>query len=124
MNDPEKETNRERYQGILWDAALELAQSHAGSLTDLILLASALEENAANRDFPIAAIYLKRMFEIAKFSSDFIDIAKLLRKFPDLQDYLSLEKCIVNARGTAVIPGDLLEIKQFLSSLRSPDHEL
>ena len=61
-------------------------------------------------------IYLQKMFQAAKFSSDYIDIAKILQKHTGLQDYFSISECINRAKNFAKVPGDWLEISQFADS--------
>ena len=61
-------------------------------------------------------IYLQKMVLTAKFSSDYIDIAKILQKYSGLQDYFSIPECMDRAKKLAKVPGDWLEIKQFSDS--------
>lgn len=104
------------YQYYINEATEMIARIEAEKIDDIQILLQYLETAAANGEENICIIYLQKMFSIAKFSSDYIDIAKILQKYTGLQDHLSITECIDKAKKLAKVPGDWLEIKQFADS--------
>ena len=104
------------YQYYINEAAETIARIEAEKIDDIQILLQYLETAAANGEENICIIYLQKMFSIAKFSSDYIDIAKILQKHTGLQDHLSITECIDKAKKLAKVPGDWLEISRFADS--------
>ena len=104
------------YQYYINEAAETIARIEAEKIDDIQILLQYLETAAANGEENICMIYLQKMFQAAKFSSDYIDIAKILQKHTGLQDYFSISECINRAKNFAKVPGDWLEISQFADS--------
>ena len=94
--------------------ASETAAWCASCINDIFALLKLASSAAANDDDAVAAEYLKRSFALARYSSDFIDTAKILRQYPRLQDYIPLNKCLQKAKKAARIPGDFAEIDLFI----------
>lgn len=109
------EKQQNNYQYYISDAAEAAAQHDAEIIDNADILRMYLEEALEKHEDNIAVIYVKKMLKLAKFSSDHIDIAKILRKHSELQDYFSLTQCIQNAKDSAKVPGDWQEIEQFLT---------
>ena len=95
------------------DANWEIAHQDAEKITDIAILLIRAETAAENDDDLIAAVYLRRLLQVARFSSDYIDAAKFLRQYRPMQDYIAIDECIRQAEKLAVVPGDWSEIKQF-----------
>ena len=108
-----QEVSEHGYQYYINDAAETVARLNAEKVDDIQILQQYLKESAANGEENISLIYLQKMFKAAKFSSDYIDIAKILQKYTGLQDHLSITECINKAKKLAKVPGDWLEIQQF-----------
>ena len=104
------------YQYYISEAVETIARIEAEKNDDMQTLLQYLETAAANGEENICMIYLQKMLLTAKFSSDYIDIAKILQKYSGLQDYLSITQCIDKAKKLAKVPGDWLEISQFAGS--------
>lgn len=104
------------YQYYINEAAETIARIEAEKIDDIQTLLQYLETAAANGEGNICMIYLQKMFQAAKFSSDYIDIAKILQKHTGLQDYFSISECINRAKNFAKVPGDWSEISQFADS--------
>ena len=104
------------YQYYISEAVETIARIEAEKNDDMQTLLQYLETAAANGEENICMIYLQKMLLTAKFSSDYIDIAKILQKHTGLQDYLSITQCIDKAKKLAKVPGDWLEISQFAGS--------
>ena len=111
MTDPEFQEHS--YQYYINDAAETIARIDAEKIDDIHILQQYLKESAANGEENISLIYLQKMLLTAKFSSDYIDIAKILQKHTGLQDYFSIPECMDKAKKLAKVPGDWLEISQF-----------
>ena len=111
MTNPEFQEHS--YQYYINDIVETVARIDAEKISDIHVLQQYLEAAAFKGDDNICIIYLQKMFSIAKFSSDYIDIAKILQKYTGLQDHLSITECIDKAKKLAKVPGDWLEIKQF-----------
>ena len=107
------------WQRHINETAETLAKVEAEKITNAAILQKKLEEAAADECENTAAIYLQRMYALARFSSDYIDIAILLLKYPGLQEHLSGTVCLEKARNAAKIPGDWLEIEAFKTKLDS-----
>ena len=101
------------YQYYINEAAETIARIEAEKIDDIQTLLQYLETAAANGEGNICMIYLQKMFQAAKFSSDYIDAAKFLRQYRPMQDYIAIDECIRQAEKLAVVPGDWSEIKQF-----------
>lgn len=114
MTNPEFQEHS--YQYYINEAAETSARIEAEKIDDIQILQRYLKESAANGEENISLIYLRQMFKAAKFSSDYIDIAKILQKHTGLQDHFSITECIDKAKKLAKVPGDWLEIKQFADS--------
>lgn len=106
---------QDHYQYYISEAAEAAAQHEAEIVDDADVLRMYLEEAIEKHDDHIAVIYVTKMLKLAKFSSDHIDIAKILRKHSGLQDYFSITECIQKAKDSAKVPGDWQEIEQFLT---------
>ena len=104
------------YQYYINEAAETIARIEAEKIDDIQILLQYLETAAANGEENICMIYLQKMLLTAKFSSDYIDIAKILQKHTGLQDYFSIPECMDRAKNLAEVPGDWLEIKHFTDS--------
>ena len=111
MTNPEFQEHS--YQYYINDAAETVARIDAEKIDDIQILLQYLETAAANGEENISLIYLQQMFKATKFSSDYIDIAKILQKYTGLQDHLSITECIDKAKKLAKVPGDWQEIQQF-----------
>ena len=114
MTDPEFQGHS--YQYYINDAVETVAQIDAEKIDDIQILLQYLATAAANGEENICMIYLQKMLLTAKFSSDYIDIAKILQKHTGLQDYFSIPECIDKAKKLAKVPGDWLEICRFADS--------
>lgn len=104
------------YQYYINEAAETIARIEAEKIDDIQILLQYLETSAANGEENICMIYLQKMFQAVKFSSDYIDIAKILQKHTGLQDYFSIPECMDRAKKLAKVPRDWLEIKHFTDS--------
>ena len=104
------------YQYYINEAAETSARIEAEKIDDIKTLLQYLETAAANGEENICMIYLQKMLLTAKFSSDYIDIAKILQKHTGLQDYFSIPECMDRAKKLAKVPGDWLEISRFADS--------
>ena len=104
------------YQYYINEAAETIARIEAEKIDDIQTLLQYLETAAANEEGNICMIYLQKMFQAAKFSSDYIDIAKILQKHTGLQDYFSIPECMDKAKNLAKVPGDWDEIIQIKDS--------
>ena len=111
-----QEVSEHGYQYYINEAAETIARIEAEKIDDIQILLQYLETAAANGEENICMIYLQKMFQAAKFSSDYIDIAKILQKHTGLQDYFSISECINRAKNFAKVPGDWLEISQLADS--------
>ena len=114
MTDPEFQEHC--YQYYINEAVETVARIDAEKIDDIQILLQYLAAAAANGEENIGMIYLQKMLLTAKFSSDYIDIAKILQKHTGLQDYFSIPECMDKAKKLAKVPGDWLEIKQFADS--------
>lgn len=115
MNAPEQQKNNAGY--CTRDAAESVALHDAGNMDDIALVQLKLTEAADREEEDIALIYLRRMFRLAVFSSDYVDIARILKKYPGLQEHFSIAGCICRAEEAARVPGDRLEIENFIRDL-------
>ena len=86
------------YQYYINEAAETIARIEAEKIDDIQILLQYLETAAANGEENICMIYLQKMLLTAKFSSDYIDIAKILQKHTGLQDYFSIPECMDRAK--------------------------
>ena len=101
------------HQYYINDALETIARIDAEKTDDIHILQQNLEKSACNGEDNICIIYLQKMLSTAKFSSDYIDIAKILQKYTGLQEFLSLADSLDLAKKSAKTPGDWLEIQQF-----------
>ena len=82
-------------------------------INDFFVLIQYASDAAEDEDFESAENFLKRAYSLARYSSDYIDLAKLLREHEYLQDAFSVSECIKKSKSLAHFSGDWKEIDQF-----------
>ena len=89
------------------------AEALSSSCSDFFYLLKHAASYAVQGEDTAAAVLLKKALSLANYSSDYIDIAKLLCRFYRLKDFFSVKSCLRKAKDAAKIYCDFTEIENF-----------